>query len=67
MRVTVNGEDCDIPEGLSVLSLLAHLELARGLDLAGGPVAVEVNREIVLRASSTERKTPFWPLTVPAR
>ncbi|WP_394849367.1 sulfur carrier protein ThiS [Pendulispora brunnea] len=44
MHVIINGEGRDIPEGLTVRGLLAHL------DLAGGPVAVEINREIVPRA-----------------
>jgi sulfur carrier protein len=44
MQVTVNGAEREIPEGLTVRGLVEHL----GLD--EGPVAVEVNREIVPRA-----------------
>jgi sulfur carrier protein len=44
MLVTVNGASKEVPEGLSVRGLLEHLALA------GGPVAVEVNRAIVPRA-----------------
>lgn len=44
MRVTVNGEARDIPEGLTVRGLIEHLALT------GGPVAVEVNQEVVVRA-----------------
>lgn len=44
MRLTVNGESRDVPEGLSVRQLV---EL---LDLTSGPVAVERNREVVPRA-----------------
>ena len=44
MRVTVNGEEHEVPEGVTVRGLLEHL------DLAGGPVAVEVNTQIVPRA-----------------
>lgn len=44
MKLTVNGEAHDVPEGLTVLGLIEHLELTEG------PVAVEKNREIVPRA-----------------
>jgi sulfur carrier protein len=44
MRVTVNGEGHDVPESTTVRGLI---EL---LDLAGGPVAVERNGEVVPRA-----------------
>lgn len=47
MRVTVNGEAKEVPEGTSVRGLI---EL---LDLTTGPVAVERNREIVPRAEHT--------------
>ncbi len=43
MKLTVNGEFQDVPEGLTVGGLIAHL----GLD---GPVAVERNAEVVPRA-----------------
>ena len=44
MRVTVNGAEKELPEGLSVRGLIEHLALA------DGPVAVEINRAIVPRA-----------------
>jgi sulfur carrier protein len=44
MRVKVNGEGHDLPESTTVRGLI---EL---LDLAGGPVAVERNGEVVPRA-----------------
>ncbi len=45
MRITVNGEEREIPEHTSAAALL-HL-----LDLAGQRVAVEVNLEIVPRST----------------
>jgi sulfur carrier protein len=45
MRVTVNGRECEVPDGLTVLALVEHF------DLASGPVAVEVNRDIIVRSS----------------
>ena len=44
MRLTVNGEAKDVPDGLTVRGLVEHLGLVEG------PVAVEKNREIVPRA-----------------
>ncbi len=44
MVVTINGTPRDVPDGLTVRGLIAHL------GLEGGPVAVEVNRAIVVRA-----------------
>jgi len=44
MLVTVNGTPRDVPDALTVAALLVHLELTEG------PVAVEINREIVPRA-----------------
>jgi sulfur carrier protein len=44
MRLTVNGEQKDIPAGLSVRGLIELLELT------DGPVAVERNGEVVPRA-----------------
>jgi sulfur carrier protein len=44
MQVTVNGGLRDVPELLTVAALLVHLGLTEG------PVAVEINREIVPRA-----------------
>ena len=43
MRLTINGEVRDVPEGLSLSGLLLHLELTDGL------VAIERNREVVPR------------------
>lgn len=43
MKLTVNGDSLDVPEGLTVKDLVRHL----GID---GPVAVERNTEIVPRA-----------------
>ncbi|MEZ4358835.1 MAG: sulfur carrier protein ThiS [Kofleriaceae bacterium] len=44
IEVIVNGEPREVPEGSSVLELLTHL------GLAGKPVAVERNLEVVPRA-----------------
>lgn len=44
MKLTVNGESCEVPDGLSVRGLVEHL------GLTDGPVAVEKNREVVPRA-----------------
>jgi sulfur carrier protein len=44
MQVTVNGAAREVPEGLTVRTLIEHLGLGEG------PVAVEVNRTIVPRA-----------------
>jgi sulfur carrier protein len=49
MVVTINGSERDVPEGLTVRALIEHL------GLGGGPVAVEVNREIVPRAEHAAR------------
>lgn len=43
IRIHLNGEDRDVPEGISVRQLLEHLELNPSL------VVVERNREIVDR------------------
>lgn len=48
MQLTINGDPRDVPDGLTVSGLLAHL----GLDK--GPVAVEVNRSIVTRAEHAQ-------------
>lgn len=50
MQVILNGSARDIPDDLTVTDLVAHL------GLSGGPVAVEINREIVPRAEHAERK-----------
>jgi sulfur carrier protein len=44
VRLTINGEIREIPAGLSVAGLIQHL------GLTDGPVAVERNREVVVRA-----------------
>jgi sulfur carrier protein len=49
MRLTINGEAKDIPRAMTVAELVAHLGLGEG------PVAVELNREIVPRAQHTSR------------
>lgn len=43
MQVRLNGEDRDVPDGVSVRGLLEHLELEPAM------VVVERNREIVER------------------
>ena len=48
MQVWVNGETREVPEGITLLSLLESLQV-------GGPgVAVEVNAEVVRRARHPE-------------
>ena len=50
MQVWVNGQAREVPEGMTVASLLAELRL-------GGPgVAVEVNAEVVRRARHPEHR-----------
>ncbi len=48
MKLLINGEAEEAPNNISVLQLLQHL----GLE---GPVAVELNREVVPRAEHRER------------
>lgn len=43
VRLTINGEVREVPAGLSVAGLIQHL------GLTDGPVAVERNREVVVR------------------
>jgi thiamine biosynthesis protein ThiS len=43
ITVTINGDEREVPAGLTVRGLLAHLELQEGT------VVVEWNREIVRR------------------
>lgn len=50
MEVTINGAKQDVPDGLSIRELVVHL------GLGDGPVAVEVNREIVPRAEHGSRR-----------
>jgi sulfur carrier protein len=47
MRLTVNGENKNVPDGLTVRGLIEHLGLIEG------PVAVEKNRSVVPRAEHT--------------
>jgi sulfur carrier protein len=49
MDVTLNGEVRAVPDGLTVRALLDHLGLTEG------PVAVEINREVVPRAEHASR------------
>jgi sulfur carrier protein len=49
MRVTVNGEAIDVPDGMTVRGLIEHL------NLTDGPVAVETNGEVVPRAEHEGR------------
>jgi len=50
MNVTINGSPRDVPEDLTIKDLVAHL------GLGDGPVAVEINREIVPRAQHASHK-----------
>ncbi|MFM2092255.1 MAG: hypothetical protein RLZZ127_2744 [Planctomycetota bacterium] len=50
MRVTVNDQDRDLPDGASVADLIAALALP------GTRVAVEVNRQLVRRAQHAEHR-----------
>jgi sulfur carrier protein len=50
MEVTVNGARREVPEELSVRGLVEHLGLNEG------PVAVEINREIVPRARHADHR-----------
>jgi sulfur carrier protein len=49
MKLTVNGEAREVPDALTVRGLLEHL------GLVGGPVAVEVNQDVVPRAEHRSR------------
>jgi thiamine biosynthesis protein ThiS len=49
VQVTINGAPREVPQGLTVRELVRHL----GIE---GPVAVEVNREIVPRAYHASRR-----------
>jgi sulfur carrier protein len=50
MKVTVNGAGREVPESVTVRQLLDHLGLTEG------PVAVEINREVVPRARHAEHR-----------
>lgn len=43
MKLRINGEEIEIPDGLTIQELLRHLKLF------SGPVAVEQNQEVVPR------------------
>jgi thiamine biosynthesis protein ThiS len=49
MKLTINGSEREVPDGLTVRTLVEHLGLGEG------PVAVEQNREIVPRAEHAAR------------
>ncbi len=49
MHLTVNGAPREVPDGLTIRALLDHLGLTQG------PVAVEINRDIVPRAEHAAR------------
>jgi sulfur carrier protein len=49
MRITLNGQARDVPDGATVAQVLESLGKQRG------PVAVEVNREIVPRSEHARR------------
>jgi len=50
VRITVNGELREMPDGLTVADLLAHLEVPRQA------TAVEVNRALVPRSRHGEHR-----------
>jgi len=50
VEITVNGQARRVPECATVAALLAEL------DLAGKPVAVEVNRELVPRERHADHR-----------
>lgn len=51
MRLSVNGQAREVPDGLTVGGLLQYLREFPELGLGTGPVAVERNREVVPRAA----------------
>jgi len=50
VKIKINGEPRDVPEGLSVAALLAHLEMNTGR------VAVERNLDVLPRSSWTDTR-----------
>jgi sulfur carrier protein len=50
MRLFVNGDEREIPDGATIVGLLEHLDVARER------VAVEVNGEVVRRALHGEHR-----------
>ncbi|HXX65930.1 MAG TPA: sulfur carrier protein ThiS [Polyangiaceae bacterium] len=49
MIITVNGSRRDVPDAITVTELVAHLQIAEG------PVAVEINGAVVPRAQHASR------------
>ena len=49
MKLTINGETREIARAMSIAELVVHLGLTEG------PVAVELNREIVPRAEHSKK------------
>jgi sulfur carrier protein len=52
IAIVLNGEPRSVPEGLNVAGLLKHLEID------GGRVAVELNREIVRKPEWESAEVP---------
>jgi thiamine biosynthesis protein ThiS len=50
MKVTINGTEREVPDGLTIRALILHLGLGEG------PVAVEQNRQIVPRTEHATRR-----------
>jgi sulfur carrier protein len=50
MQIQLNGENREVLEGITIAELLAELKLA------GKPVAVEVNLELVTKARHAEHR-----------
>ena len=50
MTLTINGESREVGDALSVAELLVEI------DLAGRPVAVEVNKEVVPKARHAQHR-----------
>jgi sulfur carrier protein len=50
MQINLNGENRDIPAGTTVAGLLEELRLA------GKPVAVEINLELVTKAKHSQTR-----------
>jgi sulfur carrier protein len=50
MKLTVNGEEKSIPEGMTLAQLVQELGLEKN------PIAIELNREVVPRARHGETR-----------
>jgi len=50
LKLVVNGEPQEVPEGTTVLALLVHLKIP------GEQVAVEVNNQVIRRARHAEHR-----------